>query len=135
MFRTLALLSLAALAACDSGGVSTAEAEAAAEREVRQRLSLPADAALETSVFVGRPRGGEVTLCGTVRPGSGTAAFPPQRFVAAADPARWLVFEPLPDPSAASPMNMFADWETHCAGMEGDNGDEPLAPTERGEET
>lgn len=134
MIRTTLLLCCAALAACDSGGVSTAEAERAAESQVRERLGLGADAKLETQVFVGKPRDGETTVCGTVRPAGGGAAFPPQRFVAATDPARWLVFEQMPDPSAASPMNMFADWETHCAGMEGDNQDEPLAPTERGEE-
>ena len=133
MIRTTLLLCCAALAACDSGGLSTAEAERAAENQVRERLGLGADAKLETDVFVGRPRGGETTICGTVRPAGG-GAFPPQRFVAATDPTRWLVFESLPDQTAASPMNMFADWETHCAGVEGDNADEPLAPTERGEE-
>ena len=127
-------IACAALAGCGSEGISTAEAEAAAEQRVRTKFGLPPQAQLSTDIFVGAPREGETVLCGTVSPGKGAAAFPPQRFVAATDPARWLVFEEAADPMRRPEPNMFAEWLTHCHGESGDNSEEPLAPTERGEE-
>ena len=134
MIRTyFAVCCAAALAACDSGGTSTADAERAAEQQVRERFGLAENAEMETTVFVGTPRDGETILCGSVRPAAG-ASFPAQRFIAETDPARFLVFEQAGSLTPPSQPNMFPEWEVHCAGNEGDNSDEPLAPTERGEE-
>ena len=125
-----------ALPACGSEAeISTAEARSAAEQRVREKYGLPPQAPLSTEIFVGEPRDGEPVLCGTTRPGEGAGqSFPPQRFVAATDPARWLVFEQANDPVRTAQPNMFLEWGTHCAGEEGDNAEEPLAPTEVGEE-
>lgn len=132
--RFLLVSAFAALAACESGGTSTAEAERAAEQQVRERFGLAADAPLETEVFVGTPLDGETILCGTVQGAGGASAFPPQRFVARTDPARLLKFQAADAPTPSTAPNMFVEWDNHCGGERGDNADEPLAPTERGEE-
>lgn len=132
--RSLLISALGALAACESGGTSTAEAERAAEQQVRERFALPADAQFDTDVFVGTPLDGEIILCGTVRSAGGGNAFPPQRFVAKTDPATFLKFQAADAPTPPTAPNMFVEWDEHCAGNQGENSDEPLAPTEAGEE-
>ena len=122
-----------ALPACEDG-VSTAEVEEAAKAHVRQNFNVSAETPLSVDVFVGRPREGETVLCGTVSAETSTSEFRPQRFVAAVDPMRWLVFEPAHSAMLPSQPDMFAEWANLCTGARGDEGEEPLAPTERGEE-
>lgn len=115
----VAVSAAAALAACESGGTSSAEAERAAEQQVRERFGLAADAPLETDVAVGEPRDGETILCGTVRSAGGEASFPPQRFVAETDPAKFLKLQPASAPTPQTAPNMFTEWEEHCAAAGG----------------
>ena len=114
----------ATLAACETGGTSSAEAEQAAEQQVRERFGLGENAEMETNVFVGTPRDGETILCGTVRPAAG-ATFPPQRFIAETDPARFLVFEKAGSLAAPSQPGMFPEWEVHCSGETAPDPSEP----------
>lgn len=108
-----ALCCAATLAACDSDGTSTRDARQAAEQQVRERFGLAEGVEMETNVFVGTPRDGETILCGTVRPAAG-ANFPPQRFIAETDPARFLVFEKAGSLTPPSQPGMFPEWEIHC---------------------
>ena len=132
--RFLLVSALAALAACENGGTSTAEAERAAEQQVRERFGLAADAQFETEVFVGTPLDGETILCGTVRSAGAGNAFPPQRFVAETDPAKFLKLQAADARAAPTAPNMFIEWDDHCGSERGENSNEPLAPTEAGEE-
>ena len=117
-FRPAMLLApLLALAACNGGGLSTAEMQAAAQERVRQSLGLTTESALFTNVFVGEPLDGDTVLCGTVE---GMTAegdrIAPRRFIAATDPARWLKFEPVDGNILPSQPDKFVEWHTTCAG-------------------
>ncbi len=109
------------LAACGGEGLSTAEAQSAAEQRVREKFGLGPQAALETDVFVGREREGEPVVCGRVnatRPDG--APIPTQFFIAALDPARWLMFNDLDTSGRVAHPNMFPDWTALCAGASGE---------------
>lgn len=117
---------IVSLAACDRGGLSTAEVTAAAKERVRQSLGLGVQNALFTDVFVGRPKDDDVVICGTVsgaRPDGATLG--PRRFVAATDPARWIHFETAaeagqPDEIGRTSTDMFVDeWSRYCVGERG----------------
>lgn len=104
-------------AGCSSGGLSTTDIKRAAEQEARAKLSLGADASLKAVAFVGRNVDGKTVMCGTVQ-GKDSAGKPivPQRFIAATDPLKWLVFESANDPSIPSRPNKFVEWTSVCAG-------------------
>jgi hypothetical protein len=108
---------LLVVAACDSGGLSTDEMEAAAQERVRESLELTEESALFTNVFVGEPVDGDTVLCGTVK---GTTAdgmpITPRRFIAATDPARWIWFNPADGNILPSQPDKFIEWHTTCAG-------------------
>ena len=127
----LAILALA-VAGCGDGGLSTAEARKAAEERIRQSFQLPPDAELSSEIVVGRPRDGDIVLCGiTTDPGG---RVPPQRFIAATDPARWLQIAPLDSASPNTATDKFVEWEEHCSGAIGDGGEELGSPPASGEE-
>ena len=130
LLSAVPLVALATLPACGDDGVSTAETEAAAKAYVRRNYDVSAETPLSVTVFVGRPRNGETVLCGEVS--SAEPAFRPKRFVAALDPLDWLVFEPAHAVSLPGQTDMFAEWISHCSGARGDEGEEPLAPTQIG---
>ncbi len=115
-----ALMGLSLLSGCADDGVSTAEVERAAEQRVREKYGLSDGADLQTDVFVGRPRDGEVTLCGAVE---GTRAdgstIPTQRFISAIDPARWMLFGATHTPGRVTRPDMFPDWTELCDGARG----------------
>ena len=139
MLRSSALVVTAAaamLAGCErSDGLSSGELKRAAEQRVREKFNLAQDLPLSTETFVGNPRNGDVVICGTVKgAGAHAAAFPAQRFVAATDPARWLKFQDSDAPVRTTQPDKFVEWEGHCMGERGDNGDEPLAVTEVAED-
>jgi hypothetical protein len=119
-FFLLGLSAALALSGCDAGGLSTAEAQRAAEQRVREKFGLSDGAALETVVFVGRPRDGETTVCGRVdgRAADGSA-IPTQHFISSVDPARWLLFGETDTPGRIAQPGMFPDWTRLCAGAEG----------------
>ena len=126
-----AAMAALALAGCSADGLSTNEVVRAAEERVRQKYGLGPDAQLATEVFVGSPRDGDTVICGTVTgAGAGGTAIPPQRFVAATDPARWMKFEEA-DPAMRVPRPAkFIEWETNCMAERGDNTAEPLSAAE-----
>ena len=139
ILRSSALIATAAaflLSGCGKeDGLSTAELRQAAEQRVREKFNLAPDIPLSTETFVGNPLDGDVVICGTVKgAGPHAPAFPPQRFVAATDPARWLKFQEADAPMRTTHPDKFIEWEGHCMGERGDNSDEPLAVTERAEE-
>lgn len=109
----LAAASLASVAACNGGGVSTEDVKQAAAERAREELGLPADAPLETSVWKGEPFAGESTVCGTVS-SAGGQEFPPKRFIATTDPLRWQVFEDAHSPTVASQPGKFPEWSQIC---------------------
>lgn len=106
-------------AACRDEGLSTAQVEEAAKERVRQKLGLNDETALFSNVWVGESRQGEMVLCGRVAgaPQNG-AAIPPQRFIAAMDPARWVLFEPASNVSLPAQPAKFVEWETACEGRQ-----------------
>jgi len=115
-----AVMALILLSGCADDGISTAEIERAAEQRVREKFGLSTAADLRTTVFVGRPRDGDITLCGAV---DGTradgSAIPTQRFISATDPARWLLFGETDSPGRVSMPSMFPDWTKLCDGARG----------------
>lgn len=120
------------LSACEGEGLSTAETEQAAEERIRQTYGLSDEVDLQSRVFVGRPRDGDVVLCGlTTDPAN---RIPAQRFIAATDPARWLQIAPAHSASIHAQPDKFPEWDQHCAGADGEAGEEPLAPTAVGKE-
>ena len=94
--------------------MSTAEVRQAAIERARSEFKLPADAALKAEVWVGQEYDGGLSACGTVS-GEG-AAMRPQRFLAATEPFRWLVFEDAHDPMVAAQPNTFPEWGRYCSG-------------------
>ena len=118
--KAATLLACLLLAGCDgSGGLSAAEAEAAAKERVRQSLHLSEDTTLFSKVFVGEPIEGDTVLCGTVegRREDGTR-ITPRRFIAATDPARWVKFEPVIGLELPSRPDKFIEWHSACLGEE-----------------
>ncbi|MET1755824.1 hypothetical protein ABVV53_10190 [Novosphingobium sp. RD2P27] len=105
-----------AISGCNSGDITSAEVTTAAKERVAASLGLSPDAALFSNVFVGQPVDGDAVLCGTVegRRADGTI-IPPRRFIAAADPERWIRFDRAGQ-MADVPLNMAGDWATICAG-------------------
>lgn len=116
---TAAALTLALAACGESGGLSTADVREAAQERVRAELGLTEDAATFTNLFVGEPVDGDTVVCGTVegRRADGTV-ITPRRFIAAADPARWIKFEPATGLDLPSQPDKFIEWHTTCAGEE-----------------
>lgn len=115
-----ALVVLSLVSACADDGVSTAQVERAAEQRVREKFGLSDDAELQTTVFVGRPRDGDITLCGAVQGSrSDGSAIPTQRFISATDPARWLLFGETDSPGRTTMPSMFPDWTMLCNGTSG----------------
>lgn len=114
MSAGIAALLLAA-AGCDDNGLSTADVQAGAKERVRAELGLTEDSVLFTETFVGQPFEGDTVICGTVegRRADGTV-IPPRRFIAAADPARWVKFEPASNAAIPSQPRMFAEWYGTC---------------------
>jgi hypothetical protein len=112
-FFLLGLSATLALSGCDAGGLSTAEAQRAAEQRVRDKFRLSDGAAIET-------RDGETTVCGRVdgRAADGSA-IPTQHFISSVDPARWLLFGETDTPGRIAQPGMFPDWTRLCAGAEG----------------
>ena len=106
-----------AIAGCQDDGLSTAQVEEAAKERVRQKLGLNEETALFSTVWVGESRDGEMVLCGRVAgaPANGPA-IPAQRFIAALDPARWVLFEPASNVSLPAQKGSFVEWETACEG-------------------
>ena len=116
----LLVAAAATVAGCgDNEGVSTADMERAAEERVRESLGLSPDAALFTNVFVGAEVKGDRTLCGTVqgKRADGTT-ITPRRFIAAIEPARWLVFEPVGGVSLPTQPDKFVEWQQACGPLE-----------------
>ena len=116
----LMVAAAATIAGCGGNeGVSTADVERAAEERVRQSLGLSNESALFSNVFVGAEVKGDRTLCGTVagKRADGTE-IPPRRFIAAIEPARWLVFEPADNPALQSQPDKFVEWQQACGPRE-----------------
>ena len=112
----LLVAAAAAVAGCGGNeGVSTADMERAAEERVRKSLGLSKESALFTNVFVGAEVKGDRTLCGTVegKRADGTP-ITPRRFIAAIEPARWLVFEPVDSVSLPTQPDKFVEWRQAC---------------------
>lgn len=116
---TLALAAAATmmLAACgDEGGLTTNDVQTAAKERVRDQLGLTPQSVLFTETFVGQPVDGDTVICGTVE---GTTAdgqaVTPRRFIAAADPARWVKFEPVTNSALPSQPQKFVEWYGTCA--------------------
>lgn len=61
-----ALIAAAFLTGCTEDGVAEAEVESADEEQVREKLGLPADVELQTTVFVGRRSDGETNSPGRI---------------------------------------------------------------------
>lgn len=104
-------------AGCQEKGVSTAAAQEAAKERVRHKLGLDPETALFSTVWTGQSRDGEPVLCGRIAgaPTNGPA-IAPRRFIAALEPARWLLFEPASNVSLPSQPGKFVEWDTACAG-------------------
>ena len=104
-----------ALAACDGGGLTSNDVQTAAKERVREQLNLTADSTLFTETFVGQPVNGDTVVCGTVsgRTAEG-AEITPRRFIAAADPGRWVKFEPVTNVALPTKPDMFVDWYKAC---------------------
>lgn len=112
----MSLAALAGLSACNQDGTSTREMERAAIDRAREELGLQPDAALDATVWVGKPHDGDTLLCGTVSSEAGaTSPIAPQRFAASVDPVRFLIFEDAHSPMVQSRPDMFISWETYCA--------------------
>ena len=106
-------------AACGDDSLSTAQVEEAAKERVRQKLGLNPEAALFSTVWVGKSRDGEMVLCGRVAgaPENGPG-IAPRRFIAATDPARWVLFEPASNVSLPAQPDRFVEWKTACEGRQ-----------------
>ncbi len=116
--RHILILCTVFLAACqEDRGISSAQLEAAAKDKVRSELGLRPDQALFSTVWVGKSRNGETVLCGRVA-GSvdSNAPITPRRFITSVEPPRWLLFEPVTNPSIPSQPGKFVEWSTACAG-------------------
>ncbi|MDQ3246632.1 MAG: hypothetical protein M3Q52_07050 [Pseudomonadota bacterium] len=119
MRKLLLLFAVLGLAACEDGGTSAAEMEAAALDKVRQELRLAADAPLQTKVWVGaQEHEGETVLCGTASDSTPGTTVPPKRFAATGDPIRWLIFEDAYNPMIRTQGDKFPEWRRLCAGNE-----------------
>lgn len=106
---------VALLVACDSGGLTTREMQAAAVDRARQQFNLSADAAMEAQVWAGKTWDDQVVLCGTVTGRNGGAQVPAQRFAATeGDPVRWLIFENAHAPLADTGGDRVPDWVDLC---------------------
>lgn len=133
----IALVTAIAIAAsaCDrQEGLSTSDVRVAAEERVRQSLGLKEGSQLFTNVFVGQSDGDDVVLCGTVdgtRPDGSKVG--PRHFIAATEPARWVRFERAEEVGQEPTPDFPVEWATTCSRERGDNGPEPLLPTEAGE--
>lgn len=103
-------VSIALLAGCGTDGTSTDEMEEAAIAYARQQLSLPADAAVDATVWAGQEFEGEVVLCGTI-----TGGPEPYRFAGRGDPVDWMIFEPASTAPEATAVDMFPEWDVVCA--------------------
>ena len=111
----VAIAALLALPACSEDAASTTEIKTAAEQRARQVLNLPADAALEATMWVGdEDYEGATVLCGTVSAsGQNVAQVPPQRFAATSAPIHWIVFEDAHNPIGPQ-GEKFPDWSRFC---------------------
>lgn len=117
MRRLLLLSVILGLAACEDGGTSAAEMEAAAIDKARQELRLAADAPLQAKVWVGaEEHEGETVLCGTVSDPNPGTRIPPKRFAATGDPIRWLIFEDAHSPMVRTQGDKFPEWGRLCGG-------------------
>lgn len=109
-------MAAAMLGGCDSGGgLSTADVQTAAKERVREQLGLTQESALFTETFVGQPVDSDTVICGTA--GGQTAdgsMITPRRFIAAADPGRWVKFEPVTNSALPSQPRKFAEWHGTC---------------------
>ncbi len=120
--RALLILTAAAstLSACEDGGTSTREMEAAAIDRARQELRLGAEVPLEAIVWAGaEDYDGKTVLCGTVSGKAGAASAPPQRFAATGDPIEWLVFTNAHSPMPPSQPDIFPEWQRICGSAQG----------------
>lgn len=104
------------LAGCgDEGGLTTADVQSAAKERVREELGLTPQSVLFTETFVGQPIDDDVVICGTVEGKTADGrTITPRRFIAAADPARWVKFEPVTNPAIPSQPQMFVEWPGTC---------------------
>ncbi len=112
-----ALVLMAMMTACDSGGMSSDEVRTAAMEKAREEFRLPDDAPLEARVWTGTEYDGEPSVCGTVSGAGGR--MPPQRFLARLEPFEWLAFEEAHNPMIPSQPDKFAEWERYCAAAQG----------------
>lgn len=109
------LVASLSIAACERGGTSVLEMEAAAKDHTRQELGLAADVPLQATVWVGRGDEKEETvLCGTVRDERQGTPVRPKRFAATGDPIRWLIFEDAHAPMTRSQPDKFPEWQQLC---------------------
>lgn len=112
--RMRTLLLSAFLVGCSNDGRSTTEIRQAAIERARADFKLPANTPLEATVWVGADYEDEPSLCGTVSSTTGT--MPPQRFMASAQPFRWLVFENAHAKMTISQPDKFPEWTRYCTG-------------------
>ena len=112
-----ALVVVAALTGCGSGGMSSDEVRAAAMEEAREQFNLADNAPLEAKVWTGSEYDGEPSVCGTVSSEAGR--MPPQRFLARLEPFEWLVFEEAHDRLIQSQPDKFPEWARYCAASRG----------------
>ena len=109
------LLLAVVVAACDPGGTSSAEMEAAAVERARDELGLAADVPLQAEVWVGRGQHeGQTVLCGTVSGSAPGSKVTPKRFAATVDPVDWLIFENAHASMAPSQPDKFPEWRRLC---------------------
>lgn len=108
------VISVAALAAaCDTGGVSSAEVREAAIERARSEFGLGPNAPVDAKVWVGREYDGDISICGTVS--SAGARMTPKRFMASVEPFEWLIFEDAHDPMVTAHPPASPSWGSHCA--------------------
>ena len=118
----LMLAAALAVAACDPGGTSSAEMEAAAVERARSELGLAGDVPLEAEVWVGREQHeGQTVLCGTVSGSGPDKSVRPKRFAATGDPVDWLIFEDAHASMVPSQPDKFPEWR-HLCGTDGSMG-------------
>jgi hypothetical protein len=115
----IAIAALGLLCGCGDEGLSTADVQAAAKERVREKLGLTPESVLFSETFVGKPVDGDTTLCGTVegKRADGTS-LPPQRFIAATEPGRWLKFGPADGATPPTHPDKFANWTEICRGQQ-----------------
>ena len=115
----LVIATIALLCGCAEEGLSTGDVQAAAKERVREKLGLTAESALFTETFIGRPFDGDSTVCGTVegKRADGTPV-PPQRFIAATEPGRWVKFSGGDGLTAPTHPDKFANWTELCGGQQ-----------------